>query len=219
MLFITRASDSDLAFTSDERQAIEFWLCAAASLAQIHGRVRCGNGTAPEDPGLPPEVVAAIRRPALAALQAIAHPAADPAILDLVEAAGELLDVTAASHKASIRPRAAGRGHGPDVVLPLLAGKLLNPGDELYTTIKGIKQSVFVRSDGRVQDTPLGTSNATVYPSVTAAYSAHKDAARAQLPPGQTLSRSSRRSGVEALKVMGGTHPDYSLKALQRMLR
>jgi hypothetical protein len=218
VLFITRANDHDFAFTADERKAIEYWLCAAASHAQAKGRVRCGNGTAPEDPGLSAEVVAAIRRPVLTALQAIAHPAAVPALHDLVEAAADLLDVTAASNRASIRPRPAGRGNGPDLVLRLLASGLLEDGDRLATCIKGVRQYVHVRGDGYVQDKPLGTQESKVYRSVTAAYHAHKDAVRDQLPAGETLSDASRRSGVEALKVDGGRYAGYSLAALRRLL-
>ncbi|MGY1659650.1 hypothetical protein ACI78Q_00310 [Geodermatophilus sp. SYSU D00705] len=218
VLFLTRADAPEFAFGSDDRKAIEYWLAAAAGRAQGGGRVRCGNGTAPEDPGLSPEIVAAIRRPVLAALQAVAHPAAAPGLHDLVEAAAELLDITAASAKATIRPRPTSRGHGPGLVKQLMAHGLLDEGDRLYSTIRGVRQDFHVRRDGKLQDGPLGSGRVRVFRSVTGAYDAHRVAVRKQLPADVTLSEAARRSGVEALKVDGGRFPDYSLAALRRLL-
>ena len=131
VLLITRATDPDFAFTADERKAVEYWLCAAASRAQAGGRVRCGNGTAPEDPGLPPKIARSIRTPVLSALQALAHPASAPGLRDLTDAAAQLLDVTAAAHTATIRPRSTSRGHGPNLVRQLMRQALLQEGDRL----------------------------------------------------------------------------------------
>jgi hypothetical protein len=217
VLLVTRATDPDFAFTADERKAIEFWLCAAASRAQAGGRVRCGNGTAPEDPGLTPETVASIRRPVLTALQALAHPAAAPGLHDLTEAAGQLLEVTAASHAATIRPRPTSLGHGPGLVRQLMSHALLREGDRLHSTIRGVRQEFWVRADGKLQDQPLQATNPRVFRSATGAYDAHRAAVRARLGTG-SLSEAARRGGVEALRASGGRFPDYSLADLRRLL-